>query len=62
MYDWLNARALFTEPTQVQFDQQWKCHATLNDLEKVTEELYDCSLAAEALQNERWAKAEADSE
>ena len=37
-----------------------KCHATLNDLEQATEQLYECSLEAEAQHDERKAKAEAD--
>ena len=61
-YDWLNARALFASPQQAEFKEQQKCHSTLNDLEKATKELCDCSLAAEALENERHAKAETNSQ
>ena len=44
-----------------EFERQQKCHATLNDLEQATEQLYDCSLKAESQDNERRAKAQADS-
>ena len=60
-YGWLNARALFDRPQQAEFKRQQKCHATLNYLEQATEQLYDHSLKAEAQDNERRAKAEADS-
>ena len=43
-----------------EFERQQKCHAALNDLEKATEQLYDRSLEAQAQDNERRAKAEAD--
>ena len=60
-YGWLNARALFDRSKQAEFERQQKCHIALNDLEKVTEQLYDHSIAAEAQEHERRAKAEADS-
>ena len=60
-YGWLNARALFDGPQQAEFERQQKGHATLNNLEQATEQLYDHSLKAEAQDNERRAKAEADS-
>ena len=60
-YGWLNAGALFDGPQQAEFERQQKHHATLNDLEQATEQLYDRSLKAEAQDNERRAKAEADS-
>ena len=60
-YGWLNTRALFDRPQQAEFERQQKCNATLNDLEQATEQLYDHSLKAEAQDNERRAKAEADS-
>ena len=41
--------------------RQQKCHTTLNDLEKATKQLYNCSIAAKVLENQRRAKAEADS-
>ena len=59
-YGWLNAQALFDRPQQAEFERQQKCHATLNDIEKATEK-YDCSIVAEAQENKRRAKAEADS-
>ena len=60
-YGWLNARALFDRSQQAEFKRQQKHHATLNDLEKATKQLYDCSIEAEAQDNERRAKAEAAS-
>ena len=60
-FGWLNARALFDGPQQAEFERQQKCHATLNDLEQATERLYEPSLEAEDQDNERRAKAEADS-
>ena len=60
-YGWLNAQALFDRPQHSEFERQQKCHATLNHLEQATEQLYDRSLKAEAQDNERRAKAEADS-
>ena len=59
-YGWLNARALFDQTQRTEFERQLGHHAALNDLEKATEELYDCSLQAEAQDNARRAKAEAD--
>ena len=59
-YSWLNAGVLFDRSQQAEFDRQQKCHATLNDLEQVTEWLYECSLEAEAQHDEKKAKAEAD--
>ena len=52
---------MFDRSQQAEFDRQQKRHAALNDLEKATKQLYDCSIAAEAQENERRAKAEADS-
>ena len=60
-YGWLNTQVLFDRPQQAEFERQQKHHAALNDLEQATEQLYDCSLKAEAQDNERRAKAEADS-
>ena len=60
-YGWLNARVLFNKSQQTEFERQQKCHATSNNLEKTTEQLYDCSLETEAQDNERRVKAEADS-
>ena len=40
-YGWLNTQMLFDGPQQAQFERQQKCHATLNDLEQATEQLYD---------------------
>ena len=57
---WLNAQALFDRSQQAEFDRQQKRHATLNDLEQATEQLYECSLEAEAQHDKRRAKAEAD--
>ena len=42
-YGWLNARALFDQAQQTEFKRQQGRHATLNDLEKATEQLYDRS-------------------
>ena len=52
---------LFDRSQQAEFQRQQNCHAALNNLEKATEQLYDHSLEAEAQENERRAKAEADS-
>ena len=52
---------LFDGLHQAEFERQQKCHAALNDLEQATEQLYDRSLKAEAQDNERRAKVEADS-
>ena len=60
-YGWLNAWALFDRSQQAEFERQQKRHATLNDLEKATKQLYDRSIEAEAQDNERRAKAEAAS-
>ena len=51
---------LFDQSQQTEFERQQKHHTALNDLEKATEQLYDRSLEAEAQDNERRAKAEAD--
>ena len=51
---------LFDQAQQTEFERQQKCRATLNDLEKATEQLYDCLLQVEVQDNERRAKAEAD--
>ena len=59
-YGWLNAQALFDQAQQTEFKRQQKCHATLNDLEKATEQLYDHSLQAKAQKNARRARAEAE--
>ena len=59
-YSWLNTRALFDRSQQVEVDRQQKHHAALNDLEQATEQLYECSLEAEAQHDERKAKAEAN--
>ena len=49
------------DPSQwTEFERQQKCHATLNNLEKATEQLYDRSLEAEAQDNEQRAKTEAN--
>ena len=42
-------RALFDTTQQ----RQQKCHTTLNDLEKATKQLYNCSIAAKVLENQR---------
>ena len=60
-YGWLNTQALFDRSQQAEFERQQKRHATLNDLEKATEQLYDCSIEAETQDNERRVKAEAAS-
>ena len=52
---------LFDRPQQAEFERQQKHHATLNDLEQATEQLSDHSLKAEAQDNERRAKVEAES-
>ena len=59
-YGWLNARALFDQAQQTEFKRQQGHHAALNDLEKATEELYNRSLQAEAQDNAKRAKAEAN--
>ena len=59
-YSWLNARVLFDQAQRTEFERQQGCHTALNDLEKATEELYDRSLQAEALDNARRAKAQAN--
>ena len=59
-YGWFNTRALFNQAQQTEFKRQQKCHTTLNNLEKATEQLYDRSLEAEAQDNKRRAKAQAD--
>ena len=60
-YGWLNTWALFDRLQQAEFKRQQRRHATLNDLEKATEQLYNCSLVTKAQYNKRRAKAEADS-
>ena len=60
-YGWLIAQALFDRPQQAEFERQQKHHAALNDLKKATEQLYDRSIVAEAQENERRAKTEAES-
>ena len=59
-YSWLNIQALFNQAQQAEFKRQQKCHATLNNLEKATEQLYNRSLQAKAQDNARKVKAEAD--
>ena len=51
---------MFDQAQRTEFERQQKHHTALNDLEKATEQLYDRSLQAEAQDNERRAKAEAD--
>ena len=59
-YGWFNARVLFNQALQKEFERQQKHHAALNNLDKATEQLYDHSLEAEAQDNKRRAKVEAD--
>ena len=53
-------RVLFDQAQQTEFERQQGHHAALNNLEKATEELYNRSLQAEAQDNARRAKAEAN--